>query len=128
MRHSLCLVFLSVASCVAEEAPPPPKPASTVFSEATLLGQPTTGLHNRQLGEDCTVGRHGDCATSALCLKVGATLDGGFVCSRACENEDDCPAEFRCLEFLPGHRVCVPPPAWTPRVAAQRAAVDGGAP
>lgn len=75
----------------------------------------------RHVGESCD-GEIGSCSTG-LCLHVSALPSAGYVCSKACDEDADCPEQFRCvvLHGIP-IRVCVPPRGWQGQPAGARAA------
>jgi hypothetical protein len=64
----------------------------------------------KQLGEDCQKEGRSTCL-SGLCLHVGAGPEEGYVCSRSCTGDGECPASWRCLQVYPSPEgwLCVPP-------------------
>lgn len=98
-----CVLFCCVSACVREEA-------------QTDVGQPVFGEHqflavkqaNFSVGEDCTQGGSSACA-SALCLHVGTLKDSGYICSKACADETQCPQGWACVSLSSADSACVPP-------------------
>jgi hypothetical protein len=67
----------------------------------------------KQLGEDCT-GPGASACLSGVCLHVKPGRKEGYVCSRACQSEQECPRNWRCAQVYPTPegRLCVPSPSW----------------
>jgi hypothetical protein len=65
----------------------------------------------KPLGADCTEEGASACL-SGLCLHVKPGRKEGYVCSRACQGEQDCPRNWRCAQVYPTSegRLCVPSP------------------
>lgn len=95
-------------------------PARPVFTDAALTASGPSPL-KKALGEDCVSGRQASCA-SQLCLKAAPGLSTGFFCSRACEDERECPSDWTCQAAMPGPhgRLCIPPENWTARPVGVR--------
>jgi hypothetical protein len=78
---------------------------------------------SRDIGEDCSEFAESICV-SALCVHYRSDRpERGYVCSRPCVGESNCPAEWHCVSFAPGpgNSVCMPPRDWEPKVAKPRA-------
>ena len=92
-----------------------------VFNESALAGTGGVGTARKALGEDCSAGRQAACSTE-LCLKTAPGLATGFFCSRACDDERECPADWTCQAAMPGPhgRLCIPPENWTARAVGVR--------
>jgi len=63
----------------------------------------------KQVGDDCTENGASACL-SGVCLHVKPGRKEGYVCSRACQGEQDCPGNWRCAQVYPTAegRLCVP--------------------
>lgn len=63
----------------------------------------------KQVGDDCT--EHGASAClSGVCLHVKPGRNEGYVCSRPCQSEQECPGNWRCAQVHPASegRLCIP--------------------
>lgn len=76
----------------------------------------------RAAGEDCSSTGRAGCG-NGVCLHVEPHVDRGYLCSKQCAVDDDCPETWSCRAMVPGDAVsfCVPPRGWQPAVAATRA-------
>lgn len=72
----------------------------------------------RPLGEDCTVAGRAECA-DGVCMHVQPDVNKGYVCSKTCQVDDDCPENWGCRPVVPGESTayCLPPAGWTAKVA-----------
>ncbi|QRO01680.1 hypothetical protein JRI60_22985 [Archangium violaceum] len=63
----------------------------------------------KQVGEDCTENGASACL-SGVCLHVKPGREEGYVCSRACRGEQECPPDWRCAQVYPTPEggLCVP--------------------
>jgi hypothetical protein len=63
----------------------------------------------KPIGSDCSA--HGaDACASRLCLHATASRTSGYVCSKACVGNENCPASWRCAHTYPSAEgaFCVP--------------------
>jgi len=94
-----------------------------VFTGHSFL---TTGSGAAKAGEACDKAGKSDCK-SKLCIHYKSAPSDGWVCSRACQQDEDCPDLWRCVAITSpaeGNQYCVPPADWTPSAAADRAAAQ----
>ncbi len=78
------------------------------------------GKHDKELGADCGEDRASGCK-SGLCAHTQADPEKGWICSRTCQIDEDCPgqhgrdeagaAPWRCVQVhpTPGNSLCLPP-------------------
>lgn len=79
----------------------------------------------RKIGEDCSQNGASICL-SGTCVHYLPIYNSGFVCTRACSRDDDCPTNWRCETVGgPGTDHCLPPQDWKPSIAPTR---QGGSP
>lgn len=109
-------LVLSCSEVAREPAAEPP----VLRAWAPLVGseRPTV---KRSAGEDCsTTGRDG--CGEGVCLHIEPHANRGYVCSKKCGVDDDCPASWGCRPMVPGDVVshCVPPKGWAAGVTAAR--------
>ena len=102
---SSCFAFSACGSIFNSEAPQ--RGRGNVVSEHQFL---TAAQATKQLGEDCTLYGASECI-SELCLHYKHDPASGYVCSRKCESDTNCPAGWRCVSTYPsaGSEFCVPP-------------------
>jgi hypothetical protein len=81
----------------------------------------TSGVHALDVGEDCSVGGRGACA-SDLCLHVSPNARDAYLCSTACDYDEECPREWVCRSIYPGpaSSFCFPPRTWEAKKAIKR--------
>jgi len=109
-----------LAACQSNPTTEPEPP--TLFREHKFL---TSAAQSKSMGEDCTTGGASDCKKDApICWHYAAeTPEAGYVCTRACSEEEDCPRDWGCVSISSGegNSFCAPPLTWLPSAAAPRA-------
>lgn len=90
------------------------------------------GKPARQIGEECSQYGGSQCLTG-LCLHHKPDPHSGWVCSKGCLHDGECPSAqgWSCRSILPpvpGNQYCVPPDSWTPKVAIAASPVSKGPP
>lgn len=117
------LLGLQLASCACEPGVDsremtPEGRRGNVFTEHKFL---TAAKATKRLGEDCTTYGASECL-SELCLHYKHAPSEGYVCSRQCESDRDCPVDWNCVSTYPapGSEFCVPPEDWVSSVAQER--------
>lgn len=110
-----CIAAVLLCAC-GESTEPTPQPR--VLTEHSFL---SAGGAKKQLGEDCTVAGGSECL-SGLCFKYRPRLGEGYVCSRGCATDEDCPSLWGCLPIhpTPDSLFCAPPQDWVPRAINAR--------
>jgi hypothetical protein len=98
------LVWWCALACNSQKPPPP--------GEAPVFGEhrhAITGAATGQVGEDCTESGASGCL-SGLCLHAGLAQTAGYLCSKACQDREDCPPEWSCTQLHPSEaaRTCIP--------------------
>lgn len=99
------LVVLGAGACNKPDAP-----TVEVYQAHQFLAD---GKQDKDLGADC--GKQGPSACrSNLCIHTQAGSGDGWVCSKRCETDEDCPSspvQWRCVQIFPaaGNEVCLPP-------------------
>jgi len=80
-------------------------------------------------GEDCSEAGQTACKTG-LCLHAHGGFAKGYVCTRACAGNDDCPDAWSCEQVFPGapNGLCMPPKRWVAQKALPRKASAGSTP
>lgn len=75
----------------------------------------------REIGEDCAAQGASACRSN-LCLHTQPAPGLGLICSRQCQAEADCPADWQCVSVHPnaGASFCVPPKDWSAHPAQER--------
>jgi hypothetical protein len=102
--------LLAVAACSSEPAEP---------TESAPVGPQVVAPHRlrpapkpawKQVGDDCTEYGAAACV-SGLCLHVSGQRARGYVCSRSCVENSDCPQGWSCRRAPPGagDDACIPP-------------------
>lgn len=63
----------------------------------------------KKIGEDCGANGASACL-SGICLHVKPGRHEGYVCSRSCQGDGDCPGGWRCAQMYPTPRgrLCAP--------------------
>jgi hypothetical protein len=81
---------------------------------------PSNKPADKQVGEDCSAHGASECV-GALCVHAKAERGSGYVCSRRCQADAECPATWRCVSVVPGAQeaVCLPPATPTAGPSAQ---------
>ena len=107
---AICLIgsyFASSACGSLFNSEAPERRRGNVVTEHHFL---TAAQATKQLGEDCTLYGASECI-SELCLHYKHDPASGYVCSRKCESDTNCPAGWRCVSTYPsaGSEFCVPP-------------------
>lgn len=75
---------------------------------------------SKAVGESCEDHDASDCLGS-LCLAVAtARSRHAHICTQVCQQDSDCPEQFRCGEAAPRTFVCLPEPTWVERPATSR--------
>ena len=102
----LCVPILVLSAC---ERPAPPDPRVPPLTEVRSLTKPD---HLLEVGGDCTPYGGQGCA-SGLCLKTTGDRLSGYVCSKRCTQDGDCPSRWGCVQVHAGSdgMVCAPPAA-----------------
>lgn len=94
------------AGCSNNQTEPATSGVRAVLTEhRPLQAQKAT----KQLGEDCSENGASTCL-SGVCLHVKPGREEGYVCSRACQEEKECPRDWHCAQVYPTPqgRLCVP--------------------
>lgn len=114
------ILLMALLGCVegpADAAATPPPPLTERRSDTVVTGAP------RALGEDCAQGLGAACA-SGVCLKMGhgPGQAATWFCSRECRTEAQCPADWLCVQGLPGPHgfVCLAQSGWLAHPVAVR--------
>ncbi|QSQ18953.1 hypothetical protein JY651_26755 [Pyxidicoccus parkwayensis] len=96
-------------------SPPEGTPAAEVpvaAGEVTVVSewraQPLVeGASRREVGEECTRGGNDECG-SGRCIHVpGAARGQGYVCTRECRQDAECPQGWACVSVVPGAQVAL---------------------
>lgn len=111
----LCVAVLGSSNCSRGGPEEPGTPPQLTVRQAVVSAAPT-----RAVGEDCTRGGASECR-SGRCLHYKPEPGGGYVCSRTCASDAECPEEFSCRSWYPGEEGwCTPPASWAARPARDR--------
>jgi len=115
---SLVAAILLLTSCETREPVVSGRPRDAVFTEPRPVQKPTA---SRQLGESCPSGQAAECL-SDVCLHTRPEPGVGHYCTQRCDNDAQCPKNWRCALVFPvkGHALCVPPENWTSGLAEPR--------
>lgn len=102
----------------------PPVEAEVAASPEKVFGehrQTQAVAAAKEVGEDCAAGGASACRSN-LCLHTQPAPGLGLICSRPCQAEANCPADWRCVSVHPnaGASFCVPPQGWSAHPAAER--------
>ncbi len=97
------------AGCAKSQTEPEASAAREVLTEHRSR---EVGEAAKQVGEDCTENGATACL-SGVCLHVKPGREEGYLCSRACQDEKECPRDWRCAQVYPTPqgRLCVPSPS-----------------
>src|SRR5262245_29635749 len=101
---SLALIACSGNPPGEEPRPPTPEPSLSEHVFSSVKSTPTT-----EVGDDCSSGGLSECR-SGVCLHAGG-LGKGYLCSKPCAEDSECPARWRCVLAGTGSAasaVCVP--------------------
>ncbi|PTL76855.1 hypothetical protein DAT35_47120 [Vitiosangium sp. GDMCC 1.1324] len=112
MRRIVLMLGLATgvwAGCSKNQAEPEVSGAREVLTEHRPL---RAEMATKQMGEDCSENGASACL-SGVCLHVKPGREEGYVCSRACQGEQECPQDWRCAQVYPTPqgRLCVPSPS-----------------
>jgi hypothetical protein len=115
------LTLFMMSGCNENLEPPvrAPEPGQ-VFGEHR---QKQAAARTKQVGEDCTDSGQSECL-SGVCLHTKPGPGEGYICSKQCQQDPDCPEGWRCAGTRPGAAAsfCIPPADW----AAGAATTPGG--
>ncbi len=91
--------------CSANQTEPEASGTEMLTEHRPLRAEKAT----KQVGEDCTENGASACL-SGVCLHVKPGREEGYVCSRACQGEQECPRDWHCAQVYPTPqgRMCVP--------------------
>ncbi len=111
MRKLVLMLGLAAAvgaGCAKSQPETVAPVAEEVLTEHRPLGVEKA---TKEVGEDCTENGASACL-SGICLHVKPGRKEGYVCSRACQGEQDCPRNWRCAQVYPTsqERLCTPSP------------------
>jgi hypothetical protein len=111
-------LFVSSACGFVFDSDAPKLPRGNVVTEHSFL---IAAQSTKRLAEDCTTYGASECM-SELCVHYKHDPATGYVCSRPCEFDSDCPAIWRCVSTYPvkGSEFCIPPADWEPTVGGRR--------
>ena len=120
MRPLRCRTAAWVIAAVGLAACPKPRGGQAdagvftppAFDAGIVAGVDGGGAGSQEIGQACS-GGPGACK-SGVCLHYLPSATGGFVCSKKCAADAECPAGWACQSVYPGpgNEFCVPPRSW----------------